>query len=138
MIQKAALCICLAGPVMADTVVAARTIPARSVIGPSDLMVSDVQVPGAVVDPQTIIGQEARAALYAGRPIRPGDVSPPAVVERNQEINMIYIGTQLTIRAEGRALDRAAPGDRIRVMNLSYRSTVFARIGPDGNAYVGQ
>ena len=40
--------------------------------------------------------------------------------------------------AEGRALDRAGPGDVIRVMNLSSRTTVSARVGLDGAAYVSE
>ncbi len=122
----------------ADTVVPARTIPARSVISASDLMVQDAIVPGAVSDPEQIIGMEARVALYAGRPVRAGDVGFPAVVDRNQIVPLIYESTILTIRTEGRALDRAGPGELIRVMNLSSRSTVTARIGVDGAAYVSQ
>lgn len=122
----------------AETVLAARTIPARTVIGPGDLMMRDMIVPGAVADPGQIVGMEARVALYAGRPIRPGDVGFPAIVERNQIVPLIYTNTTLTIATEGRALDRAGPGDLIRVMNLSSRNTVTARIGVDGAAYVSQ
>ena len=63
---------------------AARTIPAKTVIGPDDLLMREVAATGGVTDPQQIIGREARVALYAGRPIRRADVGPPAVVERNQ------------------------------------------------------
>lgn len=138
MIRCTSILLVLSGPAIADTVVAARTIPARSIIAAGDLLVRDVDIAGAVADPQMIVGKEARVALYAGRPIRAGDISAPAVVERNQHIEMIYFGESLTIRAEGLALERAGPGDRIRVMNTSSRSTVMARIGQDGNAYVGQ
>jgi len=79
---------------------------------------------------------EARVALYAGRPIRQGDVGPPAVVDRNQIIPLVYMRSGVMISTEGRALDRAGPGDLIRVMNLSSRSTVTARVGSDGAAYV--
>ena len=49
---------------------------------------------------------------------------------------MIFTGTAIQIATEGRALDRAGPGDVIRVMNLSSRNTVTARIGADGAAHV--
>jgi flagella basal body P-ring formation protein FlgA len=95
-------------------------------------------VPGAVADPAEIVGLEARVALYPGRPIRPGDVGLPAVVERNQVVPLIFQRGTLLITAEGRALDRAGPGDVIRVMNVASRTTVSARVGADGAAYVSQ
>lgn len=128
----------LASPATADTLVAARTIPAQTIIGPADLLIQPIDVPGAATDPALVIGMEARVALYAGRPIRPGDVGFPAIVERNEIIAMIYSGGGIHIATEGRALDRAGPGDTIRVMNLASRNTVSARIGADGAAYVSQ
>jgi len=125
-----------AGPVLADALVPLRTIPARALIGPEDVGRSDATVPGALVDPALVVGLEARIALYPGRPIRAGDVGPPAVVERNQIVPLVYQSGALTISVEGRALDRAGPGEMIRVMNLSSRATVTARVGSDGVAYV--
>lgn len=130
-----ALALC-AGPAMAEVVVAGRTIPARTLIAAEDLLLRDMEVPGAVTDPAEIVGMEARVALYANRPIRPGDVGFPAIVERNQIVPLVYRGGSLTITTEGRALDRAGPGDVIRVMNLSSRNTVMAVIGADGAAHV--
>lgn len=132
----AVLSLVLAGQATAETVVAARTIRAHTVIAASDLLLRDVIIPGGVSDPEFLIGMEARVALYAGRPIRPGDVGFPAVVERNQILPLIYNRSGLSITTDGRALDRAGPGDVIRVMNLASRSTVSARIGIDGAAYV--
>lgn len=126
----------LAGPTFADTVVAARTIPAQTTIMPEDVMLNSRDIPGGVTNPEDIIGMESRVALFAGRPIRAADVGFPAVVERNQIVQLLYQQNGLLIATEGRALGRAGPGDRIRVMNISSRSTVTAQIGVDGIAYV--
>ncbi|MEL6839625.1 MAG: flagellar basal body P-ring formation chaperone FlgA [Pseudomonadota bacterium] len=123
---------------MADTVVATRTIPAQAIIMAEDVILNGSNVPGSVSDPDDIIGMEARVALFAGRPIRPQDVGFPAIVERNQIIALFYQRGGLIISTEGRALGRAGPGDVIRVMNISSRSTVTARIGADGAGYVAQ
>lgn len=125
-----------AGPAAAEILVPARTIPARAVIMPEDLVLSDQVVPGAVTDAAQAVGMEARVALYAGRPINPSDLVPPALVERNAVVPLIYQGGGLTIATEGRALDRAGAGELIRVMNLESRTTVTARVGLDGAAYV--
>lgn len=123
-------------PAAADTVVAARTIPAQTLIRAEDIAIDAQTVPGGVADPAFIIGMEARVALFAGRPIRSGDIGVPAIVERNQIVALFYQGNGLMISTEGRALARAAVGDLIRVMNLSSRTTVTARVGSDGAAYV--
>lgn len=121
---------------VAETVVAARTIPARSIIGPEDLLLRDIEAVGSLNDIELAIGLEARVALYAGRPVRAGDLGPPAVVDRNQIVSLIYHSAGLTISTEGRSLDRASPGDLIRVMNVMSRQTVTARIDENGNAHV--
>jgi flagella basal body P-ring formation protein FlgA len=137
MMRKIALLVCLlAAPASADTVLAARTIRAQSLILPQDLVVKDVDVIGAISDPALIAGQEARVALYAGRPIRPGDVGPPALVERNQIISLVYDQSGLSITAEGRSLSRAGPGETVRVMNMSSRITVSGQVLPDGRVLV--
>lgn len=127
-----------AGPVVAEAVVAARTLPARTIIGPDDVLLRDVIVAGGLERADLVVGQEARVALYAGRPIRIGDVGPPAVIERNQIVMLVYQRGGIVISTEGRALDRAGPGDLIRVMNLSSRTTVTAQIGINGTAFVAQ
>ncbi|PYE84583.1 flagellar basal body P-ring formation chaperone FlgA [Pseudoroseicyclus aestuarii] len=136
MIRRALLACLCAGPAMADTLVAARTIPAGQVIAEGDLLLRGQEVPGALTDKASAVGQEARVALYAGRPIRAGDLGAPAVVERNETLPLIYENGAITITTEGRALDRAGLGDMLDVMNISSRTTVRARIGPDGGAYV--
>ncbi|WP_306467269.1 flagellar basal body P-ring formation chaperone FlgA [Limimaricola sp. G21655-S1] len=139
MIRPIALLALLAGPAAAEMVVVpARTLPPRTMIGPEDLLLRDLDALGAVIDPARIIGLETRVALYAGRPVRPGDVGPPATVGRNAIVPLIYEAAGLRIVTEGRALDRAGPGDLIRVMNLASRATVTARIGPDGMAHVSR
>ena len=121
----------------ADTPVAARTIRAQSVLAPSDLTMAPGEVPGAILDAEEIVGQEARVAIYAGRPIMPGDVGPPALVDRNQIVRLVHDAGGLSIVTEGRALGRGGVGDALRVMNLASRATVTGVVQPDGTVAVG-
>ena len=138
MMRYAILFALCASSATADTLIATRTLPARSIIGPDDIVLHDATVIGGLDQIDLVIGQEARVALYAGRPIRQGDIGPPAVVERNQIVMLVYQRGSILISTEGRALDRAGPGDLIRVMNLSSRTTVTAQIDESGTAYVAQ
>lgn len=120
----------------AEIVVPTRTIRAKEIILATDLELKPQQGAGVVTDPAALIGQEARVALYPGRPIHAGDVGPPALVDRNDLVVLIFDRQPLSITAEGRALGRGAAGDRIRVMNLSSRTTVTGVIRLDGQIEV--
>ncbi len=123
-------------PAVAESLVAARTIRALSVVTPQDLAVSDAVIPGALTDAADAVGLETRVVIYPGRPVRPEDLAPPAIVERNQVVPLVYRHGTLAISAEGRALGRGTVGDRVRVMNLASRNTVSGTIGPDGRVWV--
>ncbi len=131
------LLLALAAPATAESLVATRTIRAKTLIAPEDLTLVSAELPGALDDPSQAVGLEARVSIYAGKPVRSGDLGPPTLVERNQLVSLVYMSGGLAISTEGRALARGSEGDEIRVMNLGSRNTVMGRIGPDGSVYVG-
>ncbi|MEY8828751.1 flagellar basal body P-ring formation chaperone FlgA [Sedimentitalea sp. XS_ASV28] len=120
----------------AEILVPVRTIRAKEIIGAADFVVKDASVAGALTEPHELIGQEARVALYPGRPVRPRDVGPPAIVSRNDIVTLIFVQGPLRIVTEGRSLGRGAVGETIRAMNLSSRTTVTGRIQSDGSIEV--
>ncbi|MCP1336829.1 flagellar basal body P-ring formation chaperone FlgA [Futiania mangrovi] len=104
--------------------VATRVLAAGEVLTPAD-----VAGPDALVD--RLVGLEVKRTIYAGQPVHPADLGPPTLVERNAIVEVRYIAGALQIRTEGRALDSGGAGDLVRVMNLSSRATVTARVvGP--------
>jgi len=131
------LILALAAPASAESLVATRTIRAKTVIAPEDLTLVSAKLPGALTDPAQAVGLEARVSIYAGKPVRAGDLGPPTLVDRNQLVTLVYVSGGLAISTEGRALSRGSEGDEVRVMNLGLRNTVTGRIGPDGAVYVG-
>ncbi|QFT58368.1 flagellar basal body P-ring biosynthesis protein FlgA [Sulfitobacter sp. THAF37] len=138
MIRFLPLCILFAMPAPADTVVPTRTIRAQSVIVDTDVTLSAAELPNGYTRIADVVGQEARVALYPGRPIRVDDIGPPAIVTRNQLVVINFSSNGLLISTEGRALERGAVGDRVRIMNLSSRATLFGQVRPDGTIQVKQ
>lgn len=120
----------------AETVIAAKTLRAYTLVTAHDVIAKDTDVPGAVTSMHDVIGQETRVAIYAGRPIRPSDVGPPAIVERNQIVTLIFNKNGLTILSEGRSLSRGGIGDQVRVMNTSSRSNLFGTVAQDGSVLI--
>ncbi|MEM1265438.1 MAG: flagellar basal body P-ring formation chaperone FlgA [Pseudomonadota bacterium] len=132
------LILALSTPVAAQTVVATQPIPSRSVVTALDVEVVPQTVPGAASRLDDVIGLEARVTLYPGRPIRMGDVGPPALIERNEIVTLRFISGGLRIETDGRALERAGAGDMVRVMNTSSRTTVTGRVLESGVVEVGR
>ncbi|MFW2545420.1 flagellar basal body P-ring formation chaperone FlgA [Primorskyibacter sp. 2E107] len=127
-----------AGPVLAETVIATRTIRPQEIIMPGDVRLDQAEVSGAFQNVEEVIGQEARFALYPGRAIMRGAVGEPAVVDRNQVVELIYSQGGLRIIAEGRSLGRGGVGERIRVMNTGSRTVLFGEIAPNGSVIVSK
>lgn len=127
----------LAGPALADSVVATRPIKPMTPITAEDVTLVAARIDGAVTELEAVLGQEARIVIYPGRPVLAANLGPPAIIERNQIVSLVYRSGGLAILTEGRALARGGVGDVIRVMNLSSRATVTGTIGPDGLVDVG-
>lgn len=123
---------------VAETLVAARTLPARTILSPADVSIIEAQIGGAHRRVEDVVGLETRVTLYAGRPVQLGDVGPPALVERNEIVTLRFKSGPLVIETDGRALDRAAAGRGIRVMNLGSRAVVVGRVTSPGIVEVGQ
>ncbi len=126
----------VATPVSAGTVVPTHTIRAQAILTAADVQVIDQDLPGTYISLEEVIGMEARVVLYPGRPIRIDDIGPPAVINRNEIVILRYSAGGLTITTEARALGRAGVGDRLRVINLSSRSTVTGLVREDGTVSV--
>lgn len=140
--MKAALILLVAltcaAPLWAETVVATRTIRAQEVIPSDAIRVDAARIAGAYDNINAVIGQEARVAIYPGKPILRGTIGAPALVERNQLVEMVFQRGGLRITSEGRALGRGGKGERIRVMNMGSRNVLFALIQADGSVSVSE
>jgi flagella basal body P-ring formation protein FlgA len=127
-----------AGAVFAQSVTPVHAIRSQSVLAPEDLALSEETIPGGVTSIEAATGLEARVALYPGRPILLAQLRAPALVERNAAVRLSYASGPLRIVTEGRALDRAAAGEPVKVMNLASKQTVTGIVAPDGSVEVGQ
>jgi flagellar basal body P-ring formation protein FlgA len=99
------------GPAAAESLVATRTIRAKSLIAPEDLTLVSAELPGALTTPPRPSGLRracrSMPAAGAARGSWPADL-----VERNQLVTLVYVSGGLAISTEGRALARGSAGDR--------------------------
>ena len=133
------LALCFSAQVVAaDVVTPTRTLRPGTLITAQDLTIRDGLQVGAFDRITGVAGQEARVALYAGRPIPFEAIGPPAIVNRNQIVPLSFETSGLSITTDGRAMERGGVGDRIRIMNLQSRATLFGLVQANGTIKVTQ
>ena len=116
-------------------VVATRRLAVGEVVSPGDLrevrMRTERVRPGTAQRTEDVRGKQLRRPIGAELPFMLVDLTAPSIVRKNQLVLMVLEGPGLALTAQGRAMDDAARGDRIPVMNLASRSIVEAEaIGP--------
>lgn len=116
-------------------VVATRRLAVGDVVGAADLrevrMRAERVRPGTAQRAEEVAGRQLRRPIAANLPYVLVDLAAPTVIARNQAVLMVLDGPGLAMTAQGRAMDAAARGERVAVMNLASRSIVEAvAIGP--------
>lgn len=120
--------------------VLSRSLSKGSVLGPGDLARKPLPaggVPaGAVADPSPLLGMRAVRTLQAGSLLRADQFKPEAILRKGQKVEIILEKGGLKIVAPGEALEEGGFGQRIRVLNVSSRQVVLARVENAGGVRV--
>lgn len=75
-----------------------------------------------------LIGMTPRRMIVAGKPMTENELEEPQIVERGDNVTMVFSHGTLALTAQGKALENGAIGDMIRVVNLSSSKTLQAQI----------
>ncbi len=107
----------------------------NDVITEDDLVIQEFpveRVKGDMLrDSTQIIGFAAKRQLPAGKPLRLIDLRREQLVQRGENVSLIYRNGTLEIVANGKAMEGGALDDTIRVTNSSSNRTVDAKVtGP--------
>lgn len=116
-------------------VVAARRLAVGEVVRPADIEERRVRAervrPGTAQRAEDVVGLQLRRPVGTDFPFMLADLVAAAVVRKNQPVLMVLDGPGVSMTAQGRALQDAARGERVPVMNLLSRSVIEAEaIGP--------
>lgn len=116
-------------------VVAARRMALGEVVRPEDVREIRLRAervrPGALQRLDQVVGRQLRRPQGKGLPFTPNDLGAPAVVGRNALVVMLLDAPGMTLTAQGRALQQAARGEIVPVVNLASNTVVEAQaIGP--------
>lgn len=99
--------------------VAARMITAGQALNPADLAPREGDLvslpPGAITDPQTVVGMTAAYRINAGQPVRGSSLRNAQSVVRGSNVRINARGNGFVVSSEGQAMDNAAPGAVVQV-----------------------
>ena len=108
-----------------DLAVLTRPMARGELITAGDLdwiAVAPAELPkSAVLDPDHIIGSEARRRLNPGRVLTNNDIRPQRLVRRGEPVRVVYADGELRLTALGTARNDAAFGEAVRVLNPESR-----------------
>jgi flagella basal body P-ring formation protein FlgA len=70
------------------------------------------------------IGMQMRKQVRAGQPLKTADLAKPDLVQRDQNVTLIYESAGLYLTIRGKAIENGAEGDVVNVLNLQSKRTV--------------
>jgi len=71
---------------------------------------------------------QARRQLRAGQAIRTADLVKPDLVQRDQNVTLIYDAPGIYLTMRGKALDNGTEGDVVNVMNVQSKRTLSGTV----------
>lgn len=113
---------------------------AGEVIEPADIEMRPVPLryaeSGGYAAPGDLIGKALVRQTRAGVPLKPSDVTAPHVVSRNETVTILFRDGPLVLTAKGQALEAAAAGQPVQVLNLMSKKVLSAVVIGDGTVEI--
>jgi len=122
-----------------EAAVLARNIERNEVIKSSDVVVErrpKAEVGSDAAGRDRAVGMQARRQLRAGHALRVADLAKPDLVQRDQNVTLIYETPGLYLTVRGKALDGGTEGDVVNVMNLQSKRTVSGVVSGRGQVSI--
>lgn len=118
-----------------------RSLAAGEIVQPEDVAWTKVQshlAPGdAPNDAAVVIGQAARRPLRSGAPVAARDLSAPQVIKKDDLIVVTYSQGGVSLSLQAKAMQGAAAGETLSVLNPQSKKTIVAIATGPGQAAVG-
>jgi flagella basal body P-ring formation protein FlgA len=109
-------------------VVATRRLALGEIVGPADARLARLRAervrPGQAQQLEQVVGQELRRPMAAEQGFALIDLGPPSIVAKNGLVTLLLDAPGIQLTAQGRALESAARGMSVPVMNLASRQVV--------------
>lgn len=120
----------------APVIVAARPLPRGALLQSSDLVMVEREVAsgplGYLTDADTAVGMRLKRPVSVGSVLTDSLLEAAPTIMRGQRVTLVSQSAHLSVRMAGEALADAAPGERIKIRNLSSERIVEGTVTEDG------
>ena len=126
---------------MAQVPVPRRLISAGEIIAADDLEWQAVQLTrlsgNSLTDAEQLLGRMAKRPLKAGQVLRQSDIAVSPVIRKNDLIRLVVKTGQMTLSVQGKALQDAALGQTVRVVNVNSNRQLSGTVIDAGTVAIG-
>jgi flagella basal body P-ring formation protein FlgA len=110
-----------------ETAVLTRNVERNEVLKSADVATErrpKAEVAGDAAARNYAIGMQMRKQLRAGQALKVADLAKPDLVQRDDNVTLVYESTGLYLTMRGKALEAGTEGDTVNVLNLQSKRTV--------------
>jgi flagellar basal body P-ring formation protein FlgA len=110
-----------------DAAVLTRSVERNEVLKASDVITErrpKAEVGGDAAIRGHAVGMQTRKQLHAGQALKVADLAKPDLVQRDDNVTLIYESAGLYLTIRGKAAESGTEGDTISVLNLQSKRTV--------------
>jgi flagella basal body P-ring formation protein FlgA len=110
-----------------EAAVLTRDVERNEVLKSSDVMAERrprSEVGGDAAARRLAVGMQMRKQLRAGQALRTSDLAKPDLVQRDDNVTLIYESSGLYLTIRGKAMESGTDGDVVNVLNLQSKRTV--------------
>lgn len=113
---------------MVDVPHLTKSLPLGAIVNPSDIEMRPIQLAfaqnGGLAMPEDLIGKQLRRPARQGMMLRPSDVAAPQVISRSELVTIFYQQGPMRLTIKGQALNDAALGEAVTVLNPMSKKTI--------------
>jgi len=110
-----------------EAAILTRSVDRGEVLKASDVMIERLpkaEVGGDAATRSQAVGMQMRKPLRAGQALRAADLGKPDLVQRDEDVTLIYVSAGIYLTMRGKAMDSGTDGDTVNVLNLQSKRAV--------------
>jgi flagellar basal body P-ring formation protein FlgA len=110
-----------------EAAVLTRDVQRSDILKSSDVMTerrAKAEIGGDAAARDLAVGMQLRKQLRAGQALRTADLAKPDLVQRDDNVTLIYESAGLYLTIRGKAVENGTEGDVVNVLNLQSKRTV--------------
>ena len=122
-----------------EVAVLTRNVDRGDLLKSSDLVVErrpKAEIGGDAASRDRAVGMQTRRPMRANQPLKVADLVKPDLVQRDQNVTLIYQSAGLYLTTRGKALDSGTEGDVVNVLNPQSKRTISGIVTGRGQVTV--